>query len=1298
MQLVPPRLEKLTPGSRRLMRITILIAAYVVTGWLGLCVPFETSKITLFWLPTGIAIAALYRWSMNVWPGIFIGAFIITTSTGAGPITNLIIALGNTLGPIVAVLLMYRFNCRITSMYRANALCFLLIAMTSMTIPAAMGCLSLAITTDLPNINHNTFLAWWMGDSLGALIAAPFLIGISAKSTANLLQQKAETLLILAVSFLVALACFPFNNFGDNLHLPIVYTGFICVAWAALRLGLLGSAICTIGFSFMAVWSTVHGLGPFTMPDIHISYYLIWFYSACLTLLGLMITIASAEIAYKSARLIELGIAREEQQKHIAAVIQAIPDLLFEIDRNGYCISATGSSPIEMFSAATLPGKYTADFFSPKALAAWQIALAEADDYGLSQGKTIEYEHQPNSVWFELSISKRLGETQDGDRFICLARNITQRMVDHQTDLANEQRFRNIFESTTNIAVQGYNRNHEVIFWNKASEDIYGFKGKDVMGEKLEELIIPDFMRSGVYDAIENWHLLDQAIPSGEIPLQDKNGNEVWVYSNHVLIQTPNDKEMYCLDVDLGPQRRALQQVERELNERKQVALALRQSEQRLERAQLMARVAHWSWDINTDEYSFSTSMTELFQLPNTITNGQLKKFITSHVVVEDRKALRQALHECAIKALSLSVEFRIKVAENIFWLHAQGNLSAEENLIIMQGTFQDITERKRLDAALRTAAIDSAAAPDFFETLLKSLMDAMSAEHAFISIIDSTNRNEAHTHTYIRKGERAANFRYAIEPTPGADVIREPSYFIAASALEIHTGNRVFEHENIQSIWAVAIKNTEGEAIGSLVLLAETQREISAQAQSLMLIFAERISGELRRANDQEKIFNLAFFDPLTRLPNRRMMLDRLKLITAQSARSGSHAALLFIDLDHFKLLNDTRGHHIGDQLLIQVAERINNFIRSTDLAVRLGGDEFVVVFDNLSQDAELAAIEAKTRAEQLHALINLPYPLQQTVFHCTMSIGVNLFNSRTTSIDDLLRHADVAMYQAKDSGRNTIRFFDPHMQSRLELRAIIESDLRKAYELADQLIPYYQIQVDSNGRALGAELLLRWQHPTKGWIPPADFIPVAEQTGLIIGIGKDVIKFACAQINAWSQHPRYSKLTISVNVSPVQFNQTQFADDVLKIVQESQINPQRLKLELTESSLLKNVDQSIAKMQILQAQGIDFAMDDFGIGYSSLSYLKRLPLYQLKIDQSFVRDIAIDPNDATIVCTIIDMAKNMNLHVIAEGVETKEQKDFLELNGCPVFQGYYFGHPIPIAEFEQDLEQRFSQPHSLE
>jgi predicted signal transduction protein with EAL and GGDEF domain len=368
-----------------------------------------------------------------------------------------------------------------------------------------------------------------------------------------------------------------------------------------------------------------------------------------------------------------------------------------------------------------------------------------------------------------------------------------------------------------------------------------------------------------------------------------------------------------------------------------------------------------------------------------------------------------------------------------------------------------------------------------------------------------------------------------------------------------------------------------------------------------------------------------------------------------------------------------------------VQVAERISSIIRSTDLAARLGGDEFVVVFDNLGADPEKAALEARTRAEQLHELINLPYPLQQSVYHCTISIGVNLFNAGNTSIDDLLRHADVAMYQAKDGGRNTIRFFDPNMQSRLDKRAEIEADLRHAHDSHTQLVPYYQAQVNHKGEVLGAELLLRWMHPTKGMICPGDFIPVAEQSGLIIAIGKHVIRMACQQLRLWQTHTNFNHLTLAVNVSPIQFNQSSFVEDVITIIHACGINPHKLKLELTESSLLKNVEYSIEKMQRLQDAGIGFSMDDFGIGYSSLSYLKKLPLDQLKIDQTFVRDIAIDPNDAVIVRTIIAMAENMNLNVIAEGVETELQKQFLEQNGCLMFQGFYFGRPMPVDAFEE-------------
>jgi len=1089
---------------------------------------------------------------------------------------------------------------------------------------------------------------------------------------------------------LIGLLCFPLNNIYNNIHLPIVFISFVCVAWAALTFGLLGCALTTIGFSFLAIWSTVNQLGPFFLLPPLLNYWVIWIYATSMTILGLMITAAHTEIVTATHQLGESNQEQEKHKKHLEAVLHAIPDLLFEIDRQGHVLSFNSTNEHHTLSAPDVLGKNLSETLASTSVSVWMSALGEADNWGISQGKSIRITQGDATFWYELSIAKLSGVRSEDDRFICLARDITKRVHTHQIDLQNEQRFRNIFEATRNIAVQGYNRFHEVIFWNKASEDLYGFSANTAMGKKLEDLIIPGFMREGVHQGIENWHEKDEAIPSGELALQDAQGNEVWVYSNHVLIDTPDHKEMYCLDIDLGPQRQALLRVEQELVERKQVEEALRQSEQRLESAQIMARVAHWSWNPDSDDYSFSTSSSELFALPKEFLHAKMADFINHFIHEDDRKSLAKAVAASLRDHKPLALDARLEVAGKKFWLQLQGDIIADAEGITLQGTAQDITERKGLDLALTAAAADAASGPDFFVTILTALANAIGAQHAIITLIDSENPTDAITHTYLMNGLVQPGMRYSLVDTPCQDVMDENFCFMSTGARARYPRDPFLIQHNIDSYLGVGIKNAQGKPIGILVLLAEHSLPISPQISSLLLIFADRIGGELRRAQDQEKIFNLAFFDPLTQLPNRRTLQDRLKLLTAQSERTNQYGALLFIDIDHFKLLNDTRGHHIGDQLLVQVAERISSIIRTTDLAARLGGDEFVVVFDNLGDNAEGAAQEAKNRAEELHELINLPYPLQQSVFHCTISIGVNLFKGQTRSIDDLLRHADVAMYQAKDSGRNAIRFFDPEMQSHLEKRAAIEADLRTAYESQQQLSPYYQVQIDRGGKAIGAELLLRWQHPLNGMIPPADFIPVAEQTGLIIAIGRHVIHQACEQLRQWGQEPRFAALSIAVNVSPIQFNQAHFVEDVLTIVKNSNINPRLLKLELTESSLLKNVDQSIEKMQQLQNNGIGFSMDDFGIGYSSLSYLKRLPLDQLKIDQSFVRDIAIDPNDAIIARTIIAMAQNMNLQVIAEGVETEAQKNFLEQNGCSMFQGYFFGKPVAIAEFERQLTER--------
>ena len=442
-------------------------------------------------------------------------------------------------------------------------------------------------------------------------------------------------------------------------------------------------------------------------------------------------------------------------------------------------------------------------------------------------------------------------------------------------------------------------------------------------------------------------------------------------------------------------------------------------------------------------------------------------------------------------------------------------------------------------------------------------------------------------------------------------------------------------------------------------------------------------------RKQAEEKITVLAFYDQLTALPNRTLLLDRLNQTLAVSSRNGEYGALLFIDLDNFKTLNDTQGHDIGDMLLKQVASRLTLVVREGDTVARLGGDEFVLVLPGLSADEADAAAAAETVAEKILASLNHPYQLDDVLHHSGASIGVTLFRGDIVSIDDLMKQADLAMYKSKQAGRNRARFFDPTLESAVKERVLLESDLRQALT-QNQLLLHYQPQVAGIRQLTGAEVLVRWQHPTRGMVSPADFIPLAEETGLILPLGHWVLETACTQLTRWAGQPALAHLTVAVNVSARQINHTDFVDQVLSILDSTGANPQQLKLELTESVLVENIQDIIDKMFALKAKGVGFSLDDFGTGYSSLSYLKRLPLDQLKIDQSFVRDVLIDPNDAAIAKTVIALAQSLGLGVIAEGVETAAQLDFLTTSGCHAYQGYFFSRPLPLQGFEEYARQK--------
>ncbi|MCB5188769.1 EAL domain-containing protein [Methylobacillus caricis] len=572
-------------------------------------------------------------------------------------------------------------------------------------------------------------------------------------------------------------------------------------------------------------------------------------------------------------------------------------------------------------------------------------------------------------------------------------------------------------------------------------------------------------------------------------------------------------------------------------------------------------------------------------------------------------------------------------------------------------------SSRETSDKALRSS-----------ETKLRAVVD--NAQDGIVSIDD--------------KG-RLVEFNQAAERMFGysrAEVIGQPMVdkIIPPSLREAHLrAHKKFIDTNKATMFDRRLELTGMRSDG-------TEFPVELTITSLMDKGVPLVTGFFRdlteRRKVEQEIRNLAFFDVLTGLPNRRLLIDRLHQAIASSIRDYKHGAVIFIDLDDFKALNDSRGHDVGDLLLVEVASRLRDCVRAEDTVARLGGDEFVIILEDLSSDMEQALVQTRQVANKILEAVNQPYHLGEIEHHNSSSMGIALFTGNFVSIEELLKRSDTAMYQAKAAGRNTLRFFDPAMQAALEKRVDLELQLRLAL-VQEQLRMYCQVQVDADRRAFGAEVLLRWQHPEHGLLPPNEFVGIAEDSGLIVSIGRWVLYSACHQLKLWEGHPGLDGLQLAVNVSARQFRQADFVDDVLKVLEKTGANPSLLKLELTESVVLDNIADAVEKMNALREIGVRFAMDDFGTGYSSLAYLKQLPLSQVKIDRSFVRDIAEDPSDAAIVQAIIAMSNTLGLNVIAEGVESEAQMALLNEYGCRYFQGYLFSRPLHMKEFERVLEE---------
>ena len=579
----------------------------------------------------------------------------------------------------------------------------------------------------------------------------------------------------------------------------------------------------------------------------------------------------------------------------------------------------------------------------------------------------------------------------------------------------------------------------------------------------------------------------------------------------------------------------------------------------------------------------------------------------------------------------------------------------------------RDITERVAVENALRESELR-------FRSLLRDIPSI--SVQGYLADGTTTYWNKASEELYgYAEGEAIGrNLMDLIIPAPAHGLVREEMRKMFATGISIPAAE-------------VKLRRKDGSLVD--VYSSHAYVAIAGQAPEMFCI---DIDISRRKAAEEEARY-LAFYDALTRLPNRRLLIDRLQHVIASSERSGLRAAVLFIDLDNFKTLNDSRGHALGDLLLLEVAQRLQGCVREQDTVARLGGDEFVVVLHNLSGARNDAAAQVRALGEQMLAVLRQPYDLAGQQHHMSASMGATVLHDRQIGIDEVLKQADMAMYRAKDAGRNTMRFFDPDMQEAVNQRALLEAQMHHGLRHS-QFVLFYQAQVDSRGCVTGAEALVRWNHPIKGMLSPGLFIGVAEDSGLILPLGQWVLQEALSQQALWRQDPALAHLRLAINVSARQFRQDDFVAQVLQLIEQSGADARRITLELTESLLLQDVEGVIDTMRTLKEHGLGFSLDDFGTGYSSLNYLKRLPLNQIKIDQGFVRDVLSSPSDAAIAHTIITLAGQLGLGVIAEGVETVEHHQFLLSHGCPAFQGYLFARPEPVAVFESRARSQVCLP----
>jgi diguanylate cyclase (GGDEF)-like protein/PAS domain S-box-containing protein len=926
---------------------------------------------------------------------------------------------------------------------------------------------------------------------------------------------------------------------------------------------------------------------------------------------------------------------RIQAEANLSALIESTVDLIWSVDLD-YRLVAFNKAFLQNveknYGAQIGVGMRLEEALPPERAALWPTfyarALSEGPfrvEYSLTDGRTLEMAFSPIVV-----AGKATGVSVFG-------KDITERK-------AAEEKYRAIFDGALEGMFQT-SLEGRFLTANPALAKILGYSSPDellsMVGNTTHDVWANPNERSLYLRQLEE----HGAVLAFECQFKRKDGTKIWV--------SLNTRQVYGADGWVLHLEGFLQ----EISDRKQAAIQLRDSEERYRTA---FQTSLDSININRLSDGVYIEANKAFL---DITGYERQEIIGKSSLdlniwadQQDRNKLAESLHVNSV-CRSLKAQFRVKSGK-LFWGLMSASVIELDGVPCLLSITRDITDAKLAEESLATAQEALRANEERYRTVFQMSIDCITisrlSDGRYIDV------NKAFLNLLGIKAEEivgrtSTDLGIWASPKTRSEILE---------MLHRDSGFRDYETEFIKKtgerLW-VLISASIIE-LGGVSCIVSVMRDISDAKAA------------------EKTIQNLAFYDPLTGLPNRRLLLERLHQVLDGNVRSGRSRALLFIDLDDFKTLNDTLGHHTGDILLQQVARRIVACVPEAESVGRPGGDEFVVMLEDLSEVAEEAAAQAKAVGERILASISQPYVIENRECLSSASIGITVFGNRKYSTSDILQQADIALHQAKSAGRTTLRFFSPALQAAVNARATLEEELRQAIK-KKQFLLYYQPQVE-RGHLTGAEALIRWKHPTRGIVLPNDFIPLTEESRLILPLGKWVLETACKQIAAWAGRKETAGLTLAVNISALQFRQPEFVELVLAVLQRTGANPKNLKLELTESMLVENFEDVIAKMTELKSHGLSFSLDDFGTGYSSLAYLKRLPLDQLKIDRAFVRDMLVDATSGAIAQTIISLGRAMDLSVVAEGVETEEQRGFLAGLGCHSFQGYLFSRPVPLDE----------------